>query len=196
MAGSVYGATKIGAEAMCNAFWRTYGVPYTVMRPTATARPRELVDPSSPFGRRWFLHSAIEWLDTHPRSPAEDALLDRLRDIDDPGEKLLLLTDPDGVPSLTMITDARDVAAAMRLMIKRPEAVGEAFNIGPVAPHSERQLVESLGAALGLEVVEVRYEAVRPSWYVSSSKARSVLGYEPKLSVFDMVTEAVARPGT
>lgn len=195
MAGSVYGATKIGAEAMCRAFWRTYGIPYTVMRPTATASPHELVDPNSPFGRRWFLHSAIEWLEAHPRSPTEDGLLERLRDIDDPEGKLLLLTDPDGVPSLTMITDARDVAVAMRLMIDRPEAIGEAFNVGPEAPHSDRELVEALGTALGLEVVEVRYEAIRPSWYVSSSKARSVLGYEPKLSVFDMVTEAVAGAG-
>lgn len=195
-AGSVYGATKIGAEAMCRAFWRTYGVPHVVMRPTATASPSELLDPVSPFGRRWFLHTAIHWLEEHERTPGEDALLERLREIEDPESKLLLLTDPEGVASLTMITDARDVASAMRLMIDSPEATGEAFNVGPQAPHSDRELVSALSAALDLEVVEVRYEAVRPSWYVSSAKAKALLGYRPQRSVFDMVAEATGGRGS
>lgn len=195
-AGSVYGATKIGAEAMCRAFWRSYGIPYVVMRPTATASPYELVDSASPFGRRWFLSAAIEWLQDHPRGPGEDALLDRLREIEEPQGKLLLLTDPEGVASLTMISDARDVAAAMRLMIDHPEATGEAFNVGPEAPHSDRELVSALSAALDLEVVEVRYDAVRPSWYVSSAKAKGLLGYRPQRSVFDMVAEATGGRGS
>jgi len=191
-AGSVYGASKIGAEAMCRAFALTYGIPHVVMRPTATAGPAELIDPASPFGRRWFLDSAVRWLDSHNRSPADDELLRKLRSYDTGEPKLVLITDDGGVSSLTMLTDARDVARAMRAMIDQPEAVGEAFNIGPAAPHSDRELVEALSEALGLEMVVVRHEGVRPSWYVSSAKARAVLGYVPEWSVFDMVAEAVA----
>jgi UDP-glucose 4-epimerase len=194
-AGSIYGATKVGAEAMCHAFWKTYGIPYTIVRPTATANPSELLDPASPFGRRWFLSSAIAWLESHPRSPAEDRLLAELLRIDGRTDRLLLLTDADGVASLTMITDARDAARGMRAMIESPEAAGEAFNIGPEAPHSDREFVEELGRRLHMEVVEVRYEAVRPSWYVSSAKARAVLGYRAKHSVFDMIDEAVGSAG-
>ena len=190
IAGSVYGATKIAAESMCRAFHRTYGIPFTVMRPTATASPSELIDPNSPFGRRWFLASALRWLETHEPDPADSELLARLRQIADPEDKLLLLSDADGLASRTMITDARDVARAMRSMIDNPEAVGEAFNVGPAAPHSDRQLVEALSDALGLEVVEVTHPSVRPSWHVSIAKARHVLGYVPSLSVFDMVAEA------
>lgn len=192
IAGSVYGATKVGAEAMCRAYWRTYQIPYTVIRPTATAAPTELLDPNSPFGRRWFLQSAIRWLDSHPRGPNEDQLLARLQTLDDGKEKLLLLTDNEGASSSTMITDARDVARAMALSIFSPDASSDAFNVGPEAPHSDRQLVEALSSALGLEVVEVDYAAVRPSWYVSSAKARQVFGYRPERSVFDMVDEAMA----
>lgn len=190
-AGSIYGATKVGAESMCHAFWRTYGIPFTIVRPTATANPSELLDPASPFGRRWFLNSAIAWLDSHPRTSAEDRLLAELGQVDDAMDRLLLLTDSDGVASLTMITDARDAAQGMRAIIETPEAVGEAFNIGPEAPHSDRELVEELGRRLDMEVVEVRYEAVRPSWYISSAKARAVLGYRAARSVFDMIDEAV-----
>jgi nucleoside-diphosphate-sugar epimerase len=105
------------------------------------------------------------------------------------------MTDPDGVASLTMLTDARDVAAGMAAMIEPAEAVGEAFNIGPEAPHSDRELVGELGKRLGLDVVEIPSELVRPSWYVSSAKARGVLGYRPRYTVFDMIAEATGEAG-
>ncbi len=190
-AGSIYGATKVGAEAMCHAFWSTYGIPFTIVRPTATANPSELLDPVSPFGRRWFLDSAIGWLESHPRTAAEDQLLSELGRVGGATDRLLLLTDSEGAASLTMITDARDAAEGLRATIETPEAVGEAFNIGPEAPHSDREFVEELGRRLDMQVVEVRYEAVRPSWYVSSAKARAVLGYQATHSVFDMIDEAI-----
>jgi len=194
-AGSVYGASKIGAEALCRAFALSYGIPFVVMRPTATASPAELIDPASPFGRRWFLDAATRWLETHPRTAADDDLLARMQRLDASAARLVLVTDPSGVASLTMLTDARDVARAMRLMIDQPEAIGEAFNVGPAAPHSARELVTKLSDALGLEVTELPHPSVRPSWYVSSAKARAVLGYVPQWSVFEMVDEAVAEAG-
>lgn len=191
-AGSVYGATKVGAETLCNAYWRSYGIPYAVMRPTATASPAELVDPSSPFGRRWFVKGAIAWLESREDLGGEDIeLLDKLRRHDDEKDRLFYLVDGDGASSLSMLGHPRDVAYGMRAMIDTPEAVGEAFNIGPEAPYSERALVEHLGRGLGMEVVEIPHDALRPSWYVSSAKARAVLGYQPTTTVFDMADEAV-----
>lgn len=190
LAGSVYGATKVGAEAMCRAFSRTYGAPLVVMRPTATASPAELVDPASPFGRRWFLSSAIGWLSERARGEDDNRLLEKLRAAAGGSERLVLVTDSDGVASSTMITDSRDVARAMRSMIDTPEAVGEAFNVGPAAPHSDRVFLDALAEALDTDVVEIAHEGVRPSWYVNSSKARQLLGYEPQHTVFDMITEA------
>lgn len=190
MAGSIYGATKVGAEAMCRAFSRTYGIPFAVMRPTATASPSELVDPESPFGRRWFLSSVLRRLDETATTDKDGELLAKLRDAAGNQERILLLTDTDGGASSTMITDARDVARAMRAMIDTPEAVGEAFNVGPAAPHSERVFVTALSEALEMDVVEISHEGIRPSWYVSSGKARQVLGYQPRYTVFDMIAEA------
>ena len=191
VAGSVYGASKVGAEAMCRAFWRTYGLPFTIVRPTATASPDELIDPRSPFGRRWFLDSVIAWLQTRPQDGRSDDLLRDLLSIEKRGQKLLLRTDPEGRSSLTMITDARDIASAIHLMIESPEAEGEAFNVGPSAPHTERQIVEEIGRVLNLEVIEMSDSELRPSWHVSSSKARATLGYQPKYTVFEMIAEAV-----
>ncbi len=191
VAGSVYGATKVGAEAMCRAFWRSYGLPFTIVRPTATASPEELIDPKSPFGRRWFLDSAIAWLQTRAQDGRSEGLLRELLSIEKRAQKLLLRTDLKGRSSLTMITDARDIARAIHLMIESPDAEGEAFNVGPSAPHTERQIVEEIGRVLNLEVVEISDSELRPSWYVSSSKARGTLGYQPKWTVFEMIAEAV-----
>lgn len=190
MAGSVYGATKVGAEAMCRAFSRTYGVPFVVMRPTATASPDELVDPASPFGRRWFLSSAIGWLSERARDEDDNRLLEKMRAAAGGFERLVLVTDSEGVASSTMITDSRDVARAVRFMIDSPEALGEAFNVGPAAPHSDRVFLDALAEALDIDVVEIAHGGVRPSWYVSSGKARQHLGYEPQYTVFDMIAEA------
>lgn len=196
LAGSVYGATKVGAEAMCRAFWRSYGIPFTVMRPTATASPHELVDPASPFGRRWFVSSAIARLERMPtRSAADDELLAKLKAIDDGTSKLFVTTAPSGEASVSMLTHPEDVARAMRAMIEPPEAVGEAFNVGPDAPHSERAVVSRLAGRLGVEMVEIAHDAVRPSWYVTSGKARGVLGYQPEYTVFDMIDIAVEGSG-
>lgn len=194
VAGSVYGATKVGAEALCSAFWKSDGIPYAVMRPTATARPGELIDPASPFGRRWFLSSAISWLEAIPDpSPADSRLLGKLKPLHTGEERLFYLVNDQGESSLTMLAHPRDVAAGMRSMIDRPEAVGEAFNIGPAEPHTEADLVRYLGDALDLEVVEVQHDALRPSWYVSSAKATAALGYTPTTSVYDLV-DLATRP--
>jgi UDP-glucose 4-epimerase len=196
LAGSVYGATKVGAEAMCRAFWRSYGIPFVIMRPTATAFPRELVDPASPFGRRWFVASAIARLERMAtRSVGDDALLATLKELDGGTPRLFVPVTPDGEASLSMLTHPEDVARAMRAMIDTPEAVGEAFNVGPEAPHSERMLVSRLAERLGVDMVEIPHESVRPSWYISSAKARAVLGYHPKYSVFDMVDTAAEEIG-
>jgi nucleoside-diphosphate-sugar epimerase len=191
--GTVYGATKVGAELLCRSFWHTYGVPYTVMRPAATANGAELIEPYSPFGRRWFVQSAIAWFAGRAApTPGETSLLARLREIDDGSEKLFALVGEDGVSSRSTVGDARDAAAGMRAMLEPDAPIGEAFNIGPAEPHNDKDLVEHIGRRLGLEVVEVRHASVRPPWNVSSQKAQDVLGYRPQRTVFTMVDEAVA----
>jgi nucleoside-diphosphate-sugar epimerase len=190
--GSVYGATKVGAEMLCRAYWRSYGIPYAVMRPTATADPAEFVNPASVFGRRWFVPAAIAWYERHRGGPAEQDLLARLRAVDDGTPRLYALVPADGSASLSTLGDARDAAAGMRAMIEPQAAVGETFNIGPAAAHCHREFVEYLGSRLGLDVVEIRHQEAEGSWDVSSAKAMRLLDYRPARDVFAMIDEAVA----
>ena len=105
---------------------------------------------------------------------------------------MFVLADMDGRIATTNLADARDTAQGLRLLLTHPAAVGEAFNIGPAAPYSEEQLAAHVADRLSMDYVVIRRPSVRSSWYVSSAKARGVLGYQPRYSVFDMVDEAVA----
>ena len=192
--GTVYGATKVGAELLCRSYWKTYGIPYSVMRPTATAAPVEFIDPSSVFGRRWFVTAALAWYESRSALSGEDqAILAALREVGDPEQTLFLPTGPDGLAGTVTYGDSRDAAAGLRAMIDADAAVGEAFNIGPAAPCSERDFAEHLAARLGLGLTEIRLPRPRRQWRVSSDKARRVLGYSPEHDPLGMIDEAVAQ---
>jgi nucleoside-diphosphate-sugar epimerase len=192
--GTVYGATKVGAELLCRSYWKTYGIPCAVMRPTATAEPGEFIRPSSVFGRRWFAAAAISWYESRTvLSPEDRAVLAALREVEDADHTLFLLTGPDGLAGTVTYGDARAAAAGLRAMIDADAAVGEAFNIGPAAPCSERDFTEHLGRRLGLPVTEIALPLPRRQWRVSSDKARRVLGYDPGHDPLGMIDEAVAQ---
>lgn len=188
---SVYAATKVGGEQLSTSFLHTYGLPTVTARPTMTAAPAELVSPDSVFGRRWFVGGALHWWDSRPALSEADAAVRRMLaeggyDEDD----LFIVLPPDGTSKLSMINDTRDVAAGICLMLEKAEAVGEAFNLGSTE-YSDLALVRHIGERLGRPVHTLTHPDVRPSWYVSSVKARAILGYQPRRDPFSMVDEAL-----
>ena len=190
--GSVYGATKLGAEELCLTFQRAYGVPVSIMRPTATADAAELLEREGPFGRRLFVRGMIAFLERQPSlDEASRVMLDALRRIDDGRERVYVVADPDGRASRSTLNDARDAADGLRRIAAADAALGEAFDIGPASGYAERELAERLGDRLGLPVSTVRTPFARPDWIVSSEKACRMLGYAPRRTVFDMLDEAL-----
>lgn len=194
LASSVYGASKIGAEEMCQTFWRAFGIPATILRFGATADAEELVDPHSVFARWLFLGEAIRFLAGLPeRSAAQEASLAVLRGLDTGGEQLVIMADRDGNPEVRGWGDARDVADGCLRVLEPKAADGAAFNLGGVAPFAADALAKHIADRLGLPCVTARLPAARAPWYVSSAKARALIGYKPRYSVFDMVDEAAAK---
>ena len=193
-AGSVYGATKIGAEELCLTFWRGFGIPATILRFGATADACELIDPRSVFARWLFLRQAIEWLTSvSTKSAAQDATLEILRGLDNGQEQLVILADPDGHAEVRQWGDARDVADGCMRVLEQPNATGEVFNLGGAAPFSTAELVMYLAAKLDLPYITARIPTSRSPWHISSAKARGMLGHVPQHTVFDMVDAAVAK---
>jgi UDP-glucose 4-epimerase len=203
--GTVYGASKLAAEELCLTFWRGFGIPVCILRFGATADAHELLDPTGVFSPFLYLRSAMRALTpgqeagvvrlvgSDPRGPSNEQLeaLAALRAVDDGTEKLLVQQDLEGHPVVRQLGDARDVAEGILPVLERPEAVGETFNIGARAPFSMAEVVQYVANRTGLPVVSARLPTARGPWYISSAKARGMLGYEPARSVFDMLDEAL-----
>jgi UDP-glucose 4-epimerase len=203
--GSVYSASKVGAEELCLTFWRFFGVPTTILRFSATADPSELLDTDSVFGPLFFLKATIRALtpgggrgvirlvpaDPRGPSPAQLEALRVLEALDDGPDKLLVQQYLDGRPMVYEIAAARDVGEGIAAVLERPAAIGETFNIGGPGPFAADEAVKRLAAGTGLEVVAARLPTTRPPWYTSSAKARAVLGYNPRYGLLDMIDEAL-----
>ena len=193
LAGSVYGAVKIGCEELCLQFMRSYGIPVTILRFGATTEPPELVDESSRFAHWIHLQSAIRFYDrlTAP-SPAQAETLRILHELDDGTPALLIETDLDGTPEVRQWGDARDVAEGCVLALGNAAAVGETFLLGGVAPFTTDELMTYMAERLKRPAVRAALPTARQPWYISSAKAKGILGYQPRHGIFDMVDEAVA----
>ncbi len=193
LAGSVYGASKIGAEELCLTFWRAHGLPVTILRFGAAADAAELVEPRGVFARYSFLHTLLESLyGKCDRSRDEEAALATLASADNGRAQLVVLSDMTGRPEVRQVADARDVAEGCARVLESTAAIGEVFNLGGAAPYTADELVRYLAPRLGLAYVTVCVPTARAPWYISSAKARGILGYAPRRTVFDMVDEAVA----
>lgn len=192
MSGSVYGASKIGAEELCWSFSRGFGVPVTVLRFGATAEASELVDPDSVFARWLFLRAAIAH--TGATAPANGARLEArsaLESLDSGDDQLVVYADCDGNPEVRQWADARDIAAGCIRVLGTAASVGEVFNMGGREPHCAEAFVNFLAARLELPFVKACIPTARRPWYVTSSKAARLLGYEARYTVYDMVEDAI-----
>ncbi len=196
LAASVYGASKIGAEELCFTFWRAFGIPPTILRFGATADAEEFVNPTSVFARWLFLREAIRFLERLPsRSVDQSESLSILSSLDNGTEQLVIFADRNGHPEVRSWGDARDVADGCARVLEVEAAVGEAFNLGGVAPCLSDELVKYIAAKLQLPFVTACLPTARSPWYISSAKARAMLGYQPRYSVFDMVDEGMSMKG-
>ena len=194
LTGTVYGASKVGAEEMCLTFWRGFGIPATILRFGATLDADELIDPKSVPARAFFLHEMIRSLGSLPKAtPDQTESLAILKSLDKGTDQLVIVTDLAGNPTVGQYGDARDVAEGCVCVLETEAAVGEAFNLGGVAPFAADELVTYMAAKMGIPYVTASLPLARGPWYISSAKARGLLGYRPRYTIFDMVDDALAR---
>jgi UDP-glucose 4-epimerase len=194
LAGTVYAGSKVAAEDLCFSFWRGFDVPVTILRFGATADAEELTTPDSVFARWLYLRAAIAHLESNSSpDPDTSASIEALRSLDDGTEHVVIYADRGGRPEIRQWADARDVAHGCARVLEAPGAVGEAFNLGGVAPFSADSLAHHLVERTGLSCVTARLPTARAAWHVSSAKARGILGYAPQHTVFAMVDQAAAK---
>lgn len=190
--GSIYGASKAGAEQLCLSFWRSEGFPATILRFGATCDAEELIDPASVFARWLYLRSARDFLTALPEpSSAQLETTGILDALDDGSDRLVALAGLDGKPEMRQWGDARDVARGCLLTLGSNAADGEIFNLGGAAPFTTLELTDYIAARTGHNVVLAPVPTARPPWWISSAKAQELLGYQPERTVFAMVDDAL-----
>ena len=165
---SPYGASKLAAESYCRAFWEVYELQTVALRYFNVFGPRQ--DPLSQYAAVIpnFITAALA------------------------GTPAVVFGDGEQSRDFTFVSN---VVEANLLAIHESNAVGRVLNVAGGQRTSLNELIQELESALGREV-EASYESPRPGEVKHSqadvSLARSVLGYEPKVSLREGLAATVA----
>jgi dTDP-L-rhamnose 4-epimerase len=156
---SIYALSKRTQEELCLIFGRTHGVPVTALRLfNVYGTGQSLANP----------HCDV-------------ATLFAARLLED--EAPLLFEDGEQMRDFVHV---RDVVQANLLAMERPASNGEVINVGYGAPIRMRRVAELLAAALERPIAPLMTQSFRTGdirhCYADLTKARKLLGYEPKVT--------------
>lgn len=189
-----YGMTKQVTEAMALFYGRDRGLPVARARFAFTLAPEELLDPANPHcGHVFYLSARLRRLRARrPMTAATQQMISLFESLQpaDGAERIVIPYGEDGTPWVYTLCHVRDLVSGILLLLYRPEAVGDVFNLGPAAPFAMDVALKYLSQASGVPYVEVRLPGAAQSYTISIAKARSMLGYAPQHSIFDMIDEA------
>jgi UDP-glucose 4-epimerase len=186
---SFYGYTKLSGEEMVRYYGRAHGIPIAIARFALTIEPWEALRPDRPLGNFLHLESMIPFI----RGRAGDAAAAALEAQYIPDAKQLWVPrDETGASWLFHFCDARDLVSGLQLLLCKPEAAGEAFNLSGPAPFSFAEASPYLAARTGQPIVDTVVGGEPIRIHHSIAKARSLLGYRPQYDVFATIDAALA----
>ncbi len=196
-----YGMTKVLGEDMVKFYHRSekqLDISTAVFSHTEAAH--EIIDPNGEYaGPAFYVNSRVRSLkaaSTHHAGTTSNSELSQILSVLEPlvsdDEPLLLPVDANGIPHTQELVDVRDIVQGLLLIFDKPEAIGETFNLAPVSPVSLGEFIPYLAEKTGRRFVEAKISVDLGKTHGSSVKARAILGFKPKYSLFDMVDEAIA----
>ncbi len=164
---SPYGASKLAAEGYVNAFYRVYGLETVCLRYFNVYGPRQAYNP----------YSGVITI-----------FINRLLDDQPP------IIYGDGEQTRDFI-NVQDVIEANILALERENAAGQTFNIATGVATTINQLAKLLQEVMGKTELKVVHADPRPGDirhnYADISKAKKILGYEPKIGIKEGLTQLV-----
>jgi UDP-glucose 4-epimerase len=186
---SFYGYTKLGGEDLVRYYGRAHGISGAIARFALTIEPWEVLRPDRPLGNFLHLRSMIEFVRGRNGDAAADDLSAKLRP---DAHQLWIPRDETGRPWLFHFCDVRDLVQGLLLLLEKPAAIGEAFNLSGPAPFAFDEAVSYLAGKTGQPIVEETIPGEPIRIHHSTAKARGMLGYAPRHSVFDTIDTALA----
>lgn len=186
---SFYGYTKLSGEDLVRFYGRAHGIPSAIARFALTIEPWEVLRSDRPLGNFLHLRSMIEFVRGRNGDSAANELAGKLSSVVD---QLWIPRDELGRPWLFHFCDVRDLVQGLLLLLNKPAAIGEAFNLSGPAPFAFDEAVPYLAGKTGQAVVEATVPGAPVRIHHSTAKARGMLGYAPRYSVFDTIDTALA----
>lgn len=197
---SFYGMTKLLGQDLLAFFARTQPnlkVSTAVFSHIESAA--EVIDPNGEYSRPAFsLQGRIDTLKAasshNANTPSDEVrhLLEILEPLAGDDDPLLLSYDRHGNAHTQELTDVRDIVDALLLMLEKPVAIGEIFNLAPPSLVGLDTFIPYLAKATGRRYVEAHLPVELGQPHSTAAKARALLGWVPRYTLFDMVDEAVA----
>jgi UDP-glucose 4-epimerase len=162
---TVYGASKLAAEAYTRAFWETYRYPTIVLRPFNAYGPR--------------CH--------HEGDSGEVIPKFMLRCL--AGRPMVVFGDGTQTRDFTFVGDTAGGILAAGLS---DSSVGETINLGSGKEIQVRELANTVAQVLGRSHADITHVEPRPGdvrrLLADSSKAKRLLGFQPSVSLRDGLT--------
>jgi nucleoside-diphosphate-sugar epimerase len=176
-----YGLSKLVGERLCRAFEQQYGIDYTIWRPFNIITPLEEAEEEQ--GIAHVFADFIERLLVEGKNP------------------MPIFGDGEQVRCFTWIDD---VACAIATHLDDPRTSGESFNLGNPRPTTMKELAHKIfdvGKRKGFEIPGEQLELEHLPIYGDDvriripaiEKARSVLGWEPTVSLDEALEICVDR---
>lgn len=169
-----YALSKSVGEELCNGYFRTYGLPTTVLRFCFVAGAGEILDyPQFYLGRMRQQHPSL-------------ASLWRGE------ERLLVARDENGRPWKKHIAEVRDIVHGCVCALGVEAALGQTFQLAGPKPFTWDQAVPYMSRALGIPYVEADLPGPPTFYEFDLSKARRLLGFRPQYDINRMIDDALA----
>jgi dTDP-L-rhamnose 4-epimerase len=167
---SVYALSKFDQERLCLMIGRAYDIPTVALRFFNAYGPRQAL--------------------SNPYTGVLAIFASRL--LNGNGPRIF----EDGYQQRDFVS-VYDVAQACRLALEVPGAAGEAFNVASGRVYTVREIAERMASVLGKDNVQpeitgqYRVGDIRHC-FADIGKARAILGYEPRVTLEDGLTELAA----
>ena len=185
---SFYGLTKVTGEELLHYEHRANGLPIAIARFALVYEPWEAVSPNGTLGGFLFYEKVKNFV----RARAGDAVADALVPPGQPDPDLLLPRDESAGPWMFHAVDVRDIVQGLTLLLDRPEAVGQAFNLSGPAPFSYGEVIPYLAERANLTYLDTIIPGPPIRIHHSIAKARALLGYDPQYDVFTSIRDGLA----
>jgi nucleoside-diphosphate-sugar epimerase len=186
---TLYGTTKVANEALLRTFRYRTNLPCVVLRPNFIMACDEILEGCRVGWVTGVLRSAdTRYTCYNPEAVEPWKIVEQAAP--DPKQRVIPYG-PGRRPWTWHVVDVRDAVQAVELALAREQVVGETFCIAGPEPMRWDNTVKHLCKRLGEEYVEVDLPNL---WHFEFdlTKARAVLGYDPKYTVERMIDDGIA----